>query len=112
MEAVNRQVMVGKTILNDWNHFKGDPTLLLGEPRERILLINRLLRAAGIAREKYLALCTRYTLIYKFYYVPWRSEKRKAGQIEAIDDEMLMKMDCQTKTIDSLIIKLEKKKEK
>ncbi|VDM82838.1 unnamed protein product [Strongylus vulgaris] len=78
---------------------------------KRILLISRLLCAAGIAREKYLALCTRYALIYKFYDIPWGTEKGKAGQIEAIDDEMLV-MDCQTKSIDSLIAKLEKEEGK
>ncbi|KAK6762822.1 hypothetical protein RB195_023504 [Necator americanus] len=62
LDGFHRQVDTAATIRVDWMHMKGDPTLTFGAPEEQVIILNRILRAASVAKEKIVRPASNYLL--------------------------------------------------
>ncbi|KIH59093.1 hypothetical protein ANCDUO_10689 [Ancylostoma duodenale] len=52
LDGLHRQVDTAATIRVDWAHMKGDPAFTFGTSEEQVIIVNRILRAVSVAKEK------------------------------------------------------------
>ncbi|KAL6727488.1 hypothetical protein Aduo_009358 [Ancylostoma duodenale] len=67
LDGLHRQVDTAATIRIDWAHMKEDPAFTFGTSEEQVIIVNRILRAASVAKEKIVRLASSYLLTNKWY---------------------------------------------
>ncbi|CAJ0592812.1 unnamed protein product [Cylicocyclus nassatus] len=106
-EAMLRQVAAADSIRKDYDYLKGELCMLSsGEPHEQIIVTSALHFTARVIKERYLALCTRFSLLHKCYAFLPGHQIQQAGtsktSMQAFDD-MLQEMDSHMKVIEDLV---------
>lgn len=76
LDAIHRQVDTAATVRLNWNHLETDKSFTLGGEGERVLLINRPLRATSFTKEMTVCLTTHYSLTSKYYEAPVGMDRR------------------------------------
>ncbi|KAK6765074.1 hypothetical protein RB195_025127 [Necator americanus] len=66
-DGLHRQVDTAAIIRVDWMHMKGDLSVTFRAPEEQVIILNRILRAASVAKEKIVRVASNYLLTSKWY---------------------------------------------
>ncbi|VDK59504.1 unnamed protein product [Cylicostephanus goldi] len=105
-EAISRQVSTATSIEEDFEHLKKEQ-VFEGDPGDLLMITGRLHLAAKVSKERYLALCTSYSLLNKCYAL-----SHQEGQEERdrnFDESALQEMNAHIKGLDKLINKVERR---
>ncbi|VDK58603.1 unnamed protein product [Cylicostephanus goldi] len=113
-EAMSRQVAAADSIKKDYDYLKGElRTSSGGEPHEQVITTSALHLTAKVIKERYLALCTRYSLLHKCYaFLPGHREQQTSTSETSMQrfDDLLQEMDAQMKVIEDLVKETEKRR--
>ncbi|VDO35676.1 unnamed protein product [Haemonchus placei] len=67
LDGIDRQLATAASIRSDWTRMKGDIVLNCDRPQEQVIVLNKILRAAEMSKEKIVQLSYKYFLTRKWY---------------------------------------------
>ncbi|KAL6727986.1 hypothetical protein Aduo_009803 [Ancylostoma duodenale] len=119
LDILHRQVDTAATIRVDWAHMKGDPAFTFGTPEEQVIVVNRILRAASVAKEIIVRLASSYLLTNKWYAAQvdsvrlseWSQVRQKTADISevmSVANEEAKRLSTLIKEIENELQKAEK----